>query len=128
MSDGGHLSLNALLRLAKIEWHGVALGQPDWSDQSHSLALTLRSLSARYLFHIMMNAYWESLTFELPQAPADGPEAWRRCIDTALPSPEDISLWRDAPVVPTGSYLVQPRSIVLLARSLGRPDAPGTQP
>ncbi len=28
------LSLNELLRRAQIDWHGVRLGQPDWSDNS----------------------------------------------------------------------------------------------
>ena len=42
------LSLNELLRRARIEWHGVALDRPDWGDHSHSLAFTLQSLRARY--------------------------------------------------------------------------------
>ena len=32
------LSLNQLLRQASKAWHGVKVGQPDWSDHSHSLA------------------------------------------------------------------------------------------
>ena len=36
------LSFNQLLRRAEIDWHGVRLGRPDWSDSSHSLALTVR--------------------------------------------------------------------------------------
>jgi glycogen operon protein len=43
------LSLNELLRRAQIDWHGVRLGQPDRSDDSHSLACTLRS-PARVVF------------------------------------------------------------------------------
>jgi hypothetical protein len=42
----------------------------------------------------------------------------RRCIDTALASPEDISPWQNAPVVAQVMYLVQPRSMVLLALRL----------
>jgi isoamylase len=34
------LSLNQVLREANKAWHGVKLGQPDWSDSSHSLALS----------------------------------------------------------------------------------------
>jgi glycogen operon protein len=34
------LSLNQLLRQAKIRPRGVKLDQPDWSDHSHSLAFT----------------------------------------------------------------------------------------
>ena len=79
------LSLNELLRRARIEWHGVALNHPDWSDHSHSLAFTLRSLRARFLLHGMFNAYWEPLTFELPPVPTDdqtagGGASTRRCV------------------------------------------------
>ena len=34
------VSLNQLIRGASKAWHGVKLDQPDWSDHSHSLALT----------------------------------------------------------------------------------------
>ena len=71
VAEGTALSLNQLLRRAHIEWHGVALNRPDWSDHSHSLAFTLRSLRGRFLLHGMLNAYWEPLTFELPPVPAE---------------------------------------------------------
>ena len=80
------------------------------------LAFTLRSLRARFLLHGMLNAYWEPLTFELPPVPAEHQQGWRRCIDTALDSPDDISPWESAPVVRQATYLVQPRSMVFLAR------------
>ena len=118
--EGAALSLNQLLRRARIEWHGVALKRPDWSDHSHSLAFTLRSLRARFLLHGMLNAYWEPLPFELPSVPAEHQQGWRRCIDTSLDSPDDISPWESAPVVRQATYLAQPRSMVLLARALER--------
>ena len=105
-------SLNELLRRAPIEWHGVLLKRPDWSDHSHSLAFTLRSWRAHVLLHGMLNAYWELLSFELPPVPA-GP-GWRRWINTALESPGDICPWQSAPVVTQATYVVQPRSVVLL--------------
>jgi glycogen operon protein len=112
----GHgLSLNRLLERAHIEWHGVALGQPDWSDSSHSLAFTLRTLQSRFWLHGIFNAYWEPLTFALPPIPDHGRHAWRRCIDTALASPDDIVPWNQAPAVTRPDYAVQPRSVVLLA-------------
>jgi isoamylase len=118
VAEGTALSLNQLLRKARIEWHGVALKRPDWSDHSHSLAFTMRSLRGRFLFHGMLNAYWESLTFELPSAPAEHQRQWRRCIDTALDSPNDMCPWESAPVVGQATYEVQPRSVVFLARAL----------
>jgi isoamylase len=118
VAEGGKLSLNQLLQRAKIEWHGVALHRPDWSEHSHSLAFTLRSLRARFLLHGMLNAYWEPLTFEVPPVPAESEQTWRRCIDTALASPDDIYPWEKAPSVVEAAYMVQPRSVVLLSLAL----------
>jgi isoamylase len=98
-----------------MEWR---LNRPDWSDHSHSLAFTLQSLRARVLFHGMLNAYWEPLPFELPPVPAEHEQGWRRCIDTALDSPDDICPWEGAPVVRRATYVAQPRSVVLLALAL----------
>jgi glycogen operon protein len=114
VTEGAALSLNQLLRRAEIEWHGVELGRPDWSDHSHSLAFTLRSLGNRFLFHGIFNAHWQPLRFELPSIPA-GCQGWRRCIDTALARDDDIRPWDMAPDVASTSYTVQPRSVVLLA-------------
>jgi glycogen operon protein len=94
------------------------LKHPDWSNHSHSLAFTLRSLRARFLLHGMLNAYWESLTFELPPVPAECRQAWRRCIDTTLKPPDDICPWETAAAVGQATYVVQPRSVVLLALAL----------
>jgi glycogen operon protein len=111
------LSLKQLLQRAKIRWSGVALDCPDWSEHSHALAITLESLRARFLMHGMFNSYWEPLTFELPPAPSRG-RGWQRCIDTALASPDDIRSLNQAPTVSGNSYIVQPRSVVLLVQAL----------
>jgi glycogen operon protein len=118
VTETGALSLNQLLQRASIEWQGTRLNQPDWSEHSHSLAFTLKSLRARFLLHGMFNAYWEPLTFELPTLPAGSEQPWRCCIDTAKASPDDIHTWEEAPPVTTATYEVQPRSVVLLAHLL----------
>jgi glycogen operon protein len=109
--------LNDLLHQAAIEWHGVALGSPDWGEHSHSIAFTVRSFRARFMVHAICNAYWEPLTFALPPVPA-GDELWRRCMDTALPPPDDVRPLVEAPVVDQAGYTVGPRSVVLFARRL----------
>jgi isoamylase len=110
------LSLNQLLRRAEIEWHGVRLGRPDWSDSSHSLALTVRPRQRQIplWLHVMFNAYWEALDFELPLAPEAAVEGWQRWIDTSLQSPEDIMDAAAAPTVSGIQYHVAPRSVVAL--------------
>ncbi|MDJ0818545.1 MAG: glycogen debranching protein GlgX [Desulfobacterales bacterium] len=110
------LSLNQLLLMAQIDWHGVKLNQPDWSDHSHSLSFTVQGREE--LFHIIFNAFWEALEFELPPPPDDPQAKWRRIIDTDLETPDDICSMAQAPAVDRRTYIVQPRSVVLLARDL----------
>jgi glycogen operon protein len=112
------LTLSQFLAQARFDWHGVKLHQPDWSPDSHSLALTAVSLTGARIFHLMCNAYWEALSFELPRPPDKG--GWRRLIDTALPAPEDICYENGAVLSEEPTYLTQPRSVVLLFSSLLR--------
>jgi isoamylase len=121
-SENEGLSLNEVLRGAKRSWHGVKLGQPDWSYSSHSLALSTKASNKQLLFHIILNAYWEQLEFELPHADGEVGESWRRWIDTSLGSPNDIVEWGTAPPVLGRSYRAGPRSVVVLFARLG----PGT--
>jgi isoamylase len=108
------LTLSQILRQARIQWHGVKLSRPDWSPDSHSLAFSAWSRRGRLLTHMMLNAYWEPLPFELPPVQNLQGKAWHRWIDTALDPPEDIGTWAHAPAVPGSTYPVQPRSIVVL--------------
>ena len=108
------LSLNEILQEANKAWHGVKLGQPDWSDSSHSLAISAEAPNKELLFHVILNAYWEALEFELPRAGGDKRESWHRWIDTTLDSPQDIVEWGTAPKVPGGTYRAGPRSVVVL--------------
>jgi glycogen operon protein len=117
VTDKLSISLNDMLQQVQIEWHGVELGRPDWSDHSHSLAVTLRSLNARFLLHAIFNAFWEPLTFALPRVPA-GERAWRRCLDTARESPHDIIALDEAPRVREARVIAAPRSVVVLVRPL----------
>jgi isoamylase len=105
------LSLTQLLRLARIQWHGVKLGKPDLGDKSHTLAFTVRG--RREQFYIILNAYWEALEFEVP--PQINGNGWRRVVDTYLESPEDICEPSITPKVEGSFYVVQPRSVVILA-------------
>jgi len=112
------LTLNELLRQARFEWHGVHLGQPDWSDSSHSIALTVRSLTGRICFHFMVNAWKETLPFELPLPGEEFGGSWRRWLDTSLDSPADIVPLIEAPLFSGSSYVLSPHSLaVLIARA-----------
>ena len=111
--DGG-VSLNHLLHSTKLTWHGVKVGQPDWSESSHSIALTIESPRERLLHHLIFNAYRDTLDFELPQVPDAGENPWRRWIDTALDSPADILSWETAVPASGHVYRVAAHSVVVL--------------
>jgi glycogen operon protein len=80
-------NLNQLLANAFKAWHGVKVGQPDWSRWSHSLAFGVEHPKGKVLFHVILNAYWPPLEFELSQPGSRGASPGRRWIDTALDSP-----------------------------------------
>jgi len=107
------VSLNDLLLKSLIEWHGVALHEPDWGEFSRSMALRITSYDSQFRLHVIANAYWEALDFALPAADGEG-TSWRRWIDTALPTPAEINDWSLAPPVTASRYRVEARSVVVL--------------
>jgi len=117
------VSLNQLLRDSKHSWHGVKREQPDWSPWSRSLAFSAELPVQGLRFHLIVNAYWEPLDFELPLL-SDTSETWRRWIDTALEPPEEIVEWQAAPPVHGQTYQAGARSVVVLVAGLGFADAP----
>ena len=112
------VSLNQLLRGVNLSWHGVKLNQPDWGESSHSIAFTVEIREEKLLFHVILNAYWQPLDFELPRLDSAGENPWRRWIDTALDSPHDIVQWETAESVPSYAYRAESRSVVMLFREL----------
>jgi glycogen operon protein len=118
------VSLNQLLRDAKRAWHGVKLNQPDWNNHSHSLAFGAEFPKEGLVFHLILNAYWQSLVFDLP-AVKDVGSPWRRWIDTALDPPHEIVEWQAAPVIPDNTYQAGPRSVVVLVAGSGFDDKQG---
>ena len=97
----------------RMEWHGVRLGQPDWGEESHSLAVRVECEGTDMALFVMLNAYWEALVFEVPPL-ADGHARWRRCVDTYRAPPADICFDLDAPLVTSPTVVVESRSVVVL--------------
>jgi glycogen operon protein len=96
-----------------VRWYGVG-GATDMSHESRSLAYCLHGGSQRDVdLYVMINAWQEALTFEIQEG---GPGDWRRAIDTAQASPEDIRTLGDELVVGSMRYAVGPRSVVVLVR------------
>ena len=107
-------TLSLLISSATKNWHGVKLDQPDWSDQSHSVAFSAELKGEGLVVYFIFNAYWEPLEFELPRPEKSEGGFWRRWIDTFLESPQDIVAWQEAPSISTHRYRAGPRSVVVL--------------
>ncbi len=103
------LSLTELISHSKVRWHGAKLEQPDWGDSSRSVAFTIETSEKWY--HLIFNAYWESIRFEIPSLP-DRFQPWNRMIDTNLRSPDDIGA--GVPLDHLNAYDVGPRTTVVL--------------
>jgi glycogen operon protein len=118
LRDIGHesprMSLNRLIQEAKKAWHGVRLNQPDWNDYSRSVAFSVELPQEMIHLYLIFNAYWEQLEFELPAVGKQASAGWRRWIDTALDSPNDIVPWGEAASIPGPTYHAAARSVVAL--------------
>jgi isoamylase len=110
------LTLNQLLSAAQRAWHGVKLNEPDWHGYSHSLALSAELKHEQLLVHLIVNAYWQPLYFQLPRN-----LIWRRWIDTSLDSPHDIATWPTAPQVSAFDYQAAAHSVVALYADIHDP-------
>ena len=98
-----------------LVYYGIKLHEPNWSEDSHYLAFTLAHPQYSEYLHVMFNAYWEPLTYELPRLRQG--HGWYRVIDTALPTPEDFCELATAPLVKDYYYQVEARtSVVLVAK------------
>jgi glycogen operon protein len=115
----GYLSLaRARARLEQLTprhgvvWHGVRRAEPDWSDNSHSIALEVSLTGEATRVYLILNAFSEELEFELP-ANRDGLH-WRRWLDTSRRAPEDIVDWWAACAHGDPAYRAKPHSVVVL--------------
>ena len=96
----------------EVHWHGVRLNQPDWEDSSRSLAFELINQTCGEHLYVILNAYWKTLDFELPELPSG--RIWGRLVDTSLASPEDICVPPATLKENTRRYRAGPRSSVVL--------------
>jgi isoamylase len=111
------LPLREFLTRSLVEFHGVRLHQPDWSKDSHSLALTVRSVIGTRMVHAILNSYEHPLDFELPPV-ATPTLPWRRVVDTALDPPDDVADLESAQPVRGATYRADAHSVVLLCADL----------
>ena len=95
-----------------ISWHGTKLNEPGWNDpHARALAWTVAGSLAHSDIHVMVNMFWEPLTFEIPQIYE---RAWYTAVNTAMPSPQDINAPGNEVLVNSHHVEVSGRSIVVL--------------
>lgn len=103
--------------LKDITWHGVKLDDPGWNDsQARAMGFTVAGVDGDSDIHCMMNMFWEALDMEVPVILG---RKWARAIDTSLPSPSDIADQGKEMAFADRSYIVSPRSIVVLVNEPG---------
>jgi glycogen operon protein len=105
--------------VADITWHGVQKWNADWSDSSRALAFMLDGRHAKggtakdQTIYVALNAYWEGLTYSLPDPPAG--TAWHVFANTGLTCPNDIcDPGQELRLQSQSEFLVGPRSVVIL--------------
>jgi len=104
--------------LRNITWHGLKPNEPDFGGGSRFIAWVLEAYETDQRsdksVYVASNTFWEPLTLQLPVAKD---RRWYRVVDTSLPVGEDIVVEEEAFFLPDPSYVVHPRStIVLVAR------------
>jgi len=75
------LTTREVVQGAHLRWHGTDTQHPDWSDFSRSLAFSLSYPKHNEYIYVILNSYWDSLTFELPKL--QNGYHWQKIIDTA---------------------------------------------
>jgi glycogen operon protein len=96
-----------------IRWYGVGPA-PDMLFDSHSLAFYLRGASQQDIdIYVMINGYWEDLPFAIQEGEFG---QWKRVVDTALQSQDDICESGAEFPLTSQSYVVKARSVVVLIR------------
>lgn len=99
---------------ADITWHGVRLREPPWENpESQFLAFTLGAVGIdEEDLHVVLNMSGEEFDVSLPDPMG---KLWHRAVDTAKPSPEDITeLGKQA--ISEGQYHALSRSVIVFER------------
>ena len=104
--------------LRNITWHGIKPLAPDFGGGSRFIAWVLEAFESSQRsdlpVYVGTNTFWEPLTIELPECKD---RRWYRVVDTALPVGEDIVSEEEAFFLPEKTYLIRPRTtIILVAR------------
>ena len=93
-----------------IQWHGIKVNKPDWSDWSHTLGLSINKNDEGSAIWIGLNAYKESMLFDLPTPISP----WKKYIDTSILKIKSVS---KKPLANQSNVLIESNSLVLMVAS-----------
>ena len=103
---------------ADITWHGHAVHEPEWGEDSHSIAMLINgdrlyssADESGSDLYIIFNASMIRRHYEIPDAPSG--RRWRMAIDTSRPSPQDIYETGKEPFLEDNRYEVGELSTVV---------------
>ncbi len=89
--------------------------QADFSETSRFIAWELEAFQTDQRsdvpIYVASNAFWEPISITLPEIEG---RHWYRVVDTSLPVEEDIVPEEQAFFLPETSYVVRPRSTIVL--------------
>ena len=94
-----------------ITWHGTELKKPDWSENSKSLAFTLFHPEANEIIHVIVNAFWKNLKFQIPKLSG---KKWHKIVDTSAAAPNDFFEPGKGEIIDRAKINVMDRSIIVL--------------
>lgn len=110
----GSFDTSGIEDVPRVDWHGVALWHPDWSDESRTLAMHAYEATGETPDHVYViaNAHWEPHDFALPAVVG---RRWHLAVDTMQEPPADIAEPGAELRLPEAERVaVGPRSVVVL--------------
>ncbi len=90
-----------------IQWHGIKVNKPDWSEWSHTLGYSINKNDEGSAIWLGFNAYKEAMLFELPKPISP----WKKYIDTSLIKNKNIY---KKPLANQSNIRIDSKSFVLL--------------
>ena len=102
----------------RLDWHGMKLDEPDWSEESRSLGMHLQGFAEESEIYLIAHAGNEEAVFELPE-PLAG-RRWQRFVDTSLAGAEaSLEPGEEAELETQEQYTVGPQAVVILVSAEG---------
>ena len=95
-----------------VIWHGVKTNSPDWGIHSRTVAMELFQEGKEERYYAIINAFDETLEFELPEVGEH--YTWALSMDTANVPPEDIVETLEQVPYDRTIYRSKPHSVAVL--------------